>query len=584
VVFRALVLIHRYVGIAVGLLMAMWCLSGVVMMYVPFPRVTEEQRIAGLQAIDWQGCCQFAESLRSGPAEGPISDGTSVSSFQLEMLGGRPVLRGVFEGVGRRVIDLRTGAMIESTSDEDAVRSAMLFAKSFGAGAGAGPRVVGPILQDQWTVASSRADRPFHEFAFDDDAGMVVYVSGTSGKVVQVTQSVQRFWNWLGSVPHWLYPTALRQYPAAWGQVVIWTSVIGTFLAVTGLYLGIKELRRRANGKLSSPHRGLMWWHHVPGLIFGVLVLSWVLSGLFSMNPWGLMEGGGIGEDMEVLAGEPPRWSEVRGLVEAIAARAPADVRSLNAATFGGELAAVASLGDGSRVRLDATGAAKPLDNRAWDAAAARLVASAEAALTEGDVLESPVPVANATTTASAAAMTPDAAAAEATATTAEATAMTAEATAMTAEATATTNDAAARPDASADAAPNAPFARSAGAPRSPADGTADARASWTTLNEADTYHYSTRTQSAALPVIRIITNSTQPVRYYLDPISGRLLNKVDARTRSFRWWHSALHTFDFSALTRSVWFRNSLMLALLLGATAVCVTGTWLGIRRVTH
>jgi uncharacterized iron-regulated membrane protein len=563
VVFRALVLIHRYVGIAVGLLMAMWCLSGVVMMYVPFPRVTEEQRIAGLQAIDWQGCCQFAESLRSGPAEGPISDGTSVSSFQLEMLGGRPVLRGVFEGGGRRVIDLRTGAMIESTSDEDAVRSAMLFAKSFGAGAGAGPRVVGPILQDQWTVASSRADRPFHEFAFDDDAGTVVYVSGTSGKVVQVTQSVQRFWNWLGSVPHWLYPTALRQYPAAWGQVVIWTSVIGTFLAVTGLYLGIKELRRRANGKLSSPHRGLMWWHHVPGLIFGVLVLSWVLSGLFSMNPWGLMEGGGIGEDMEVLAGEPPRWSEVRGLVEAIAARAPADVRSLNAATFGGELAAVASLGDGSRVRLDATGAAKPLDNRAWDAAAARLVASAEAALTEGDVVESPAPVANATTTASAAAMTPDAAAAEA---------------------TATTNDAAARPDASADVAPNAPFARFAGAPRSPADGTADARASWTTLNEADTYHYSTRTQSAALPVIRIITNSTQPVRYYLDPISGRLLNKVDARTRSFRWWHSALHTFDFSALTRSAWFRNSLMLALLLGAAAVCITGTWLGIRRLTH
>jgi len=73
-------------------------------------------------------------------------------------------------------------------------------------------------------------------------------------------------------------------------------------------------------------------------------------------------------------------------------------------------------------------------------------------------------------------------------------------------------------------------------------------------------------------------------VRYYLDPISGRLVNKVDAGIRSFRWWHSALHTFDFSELSRSAWFRNGLMLPLLLGAAAVCVTGTWLGIRRLTR
>ena len=58
-------------------------------------------------------------------------------------------------------------------------------------------------------------------------------------------------------------------------------------------------------------------------------MLSWVLSGLFSMNPWGLMEGEGIGEDMQALSGEPPRWSDVRALIEGVAARAPANVRSL---------------------------------------------------------------------------------------------------------------------------------------------------------------------------------------------------------------------------------------------------------------
>ena len=51
--FRAIVFVHRYVGIAIGLLMAVWCLSGVVMMYVPYPRLTEEKRVAALPAIHW---------------------------------------------------------------------------------------------------------------------------------------------------------------------------------------------------------------------------------------------------------------------------------------------------------------------------------------------------------------------------------------------------------------------------------------------------------------------------------------------------------------------------------------------------
>src|SRR3569833_726339 len=139
--FRALVFIHRYVGIAVGLLMATWCLSGVVMMYVPFPRVTEDQRIAGLPPIEWAGCCRFAESDSSGPAAGPIADGTSVSDFQLEMLGDRPVLRATFAGSGRRMIDLRDGETIESVSDEDTARAASLFGRSVGANEA--PRAVG---------------------------------------------------------------------------------------------------------------------------------------------------------------------------------------------------------------------------------------------------------------------------------------------------------------------------------------------------------------------------------------------------------------------------------------------------------
>jgi hypothetical protein len=43
-IWQTLVVLHRYLGVAVGLLMVMWFLSGIVMMYVGLPRVTDEER------------------------------------------------------------------------------------------------------------------------------------------------------------------------------------------------------------------------------------------------------------------------------------------------------------------------------------------------------------------------------------------------------------------------------------------------------------------------------------------------------------------------------------------------------------
>ena len=103
-------------------------------------------------------------------------------------------------------------------------------------------------------------------------------------------------------------------------------------------------------------------------------------------------------------------------------------------------------------------------------------------------------------------------------------------------------------------------------------------------LTSEDAYHYSTRGARAVLPVVLLVTGGDQPVRRYLDPVSGRLVNKIDTGAKSFRWWHSALHTFDFSSVTRGSWFRNALMLPLLLGAALVCASGTWLGIKRLTR
>jgi len=70
--WRTLVILHRYLGIAVGLLMLTWFLSGIVMMYVGFPQPLGAERVLSLPNINWQACCHVADgALSEGSANGP---------------------------------------------------------------------------------------------------------------------------------------------------------------------------------------------------------------------------------------------------------------------------------------------------------------------------------------------------------------------------------------------------------------------------------------------------------------------------------------------------------------------------------
>ena len=72
---RALILLHRVLGVLFCLFFAMWFASGIVMHFVPFPALTEAERFAGLAPID-------LARVMHGPAEAVgasrIADATSV--------------------------------------------------------------------------------------------------------------------------------------------------------------------------------------------------------------------------------------------------------------------------------------------------------------------------------------------------------------------------------------------------------------------------------------------------------------------------------------------------------------------------
>ncbi|MCW8195822.1 peptidase [Proteobacteria bacterium 005FR1] len=340
---RLLFLIHRYLGIGIGLIMAMWCLSGFVMMYMPYPNLSQEAKLAGSPPLDLRACCE------TGSLEGlGLVD---VYGFSVEMLSDRPVLRVRASGGKNPIVDLGTGEVIDGVGPE----RAELISKSFREQLGLAGDTLRQelVVQDQWTVTRAFDPfRPFYKFSADDPQGTEWYVASTTGEIVQLTTATQRFWNWLGAVPHWLYPTALRQHDQLWSQLVIWLSLAGVFLTIVGLYIGLLRYRKLPSGR-RSPYRGVGLWHHYAGLVFGIFVLTWVASGFFSMNPWGMFDFGGGEAARKRLQGVPLYSGEVASLLETLPQRElPRDTVKLEGYTLGGRLYVLAWHGDGKATRL----------------------------------------------------------------------------------------------------------------------------------------------------------------------------------------------------------------------------------------
>jgi hypothetical protein len=99
-------------------------------------------------------------------------------------------------------------------------------------------------------------------------------------------------------------------------------------------------------------------------------------------------------------------------------------------------------------------------------------------------------------------------------------------------------------------------------------------------MTHEDTYYFSHHGERAQLPVYRVVL--TDGTRYYLDAVSGTLIAKLDHSARAYRWLHEGLHRMDFTAGMRGRPQWDALMLVLMSGVTLLCVTGTYLGYRRL--
>jgi uncharacterized iron-regulated membrane protein len=283
---RWLTWFHRWSGVVLCLLVIAWFVSGIVLLYVPFPALSEQERLAHSEPID---PLRITVEPAAALAQAPGAD-----QLVLISVAGHPTYlasspSGLLRTVGADDLPL-TFPLSRATAQTVAERFAAVR----------GIRVDGPLRYDQWVV-HQRFDpyRPFYRVRLADDDRTDLYVSASTGQVLQRTRGSERAWNWCGAVLHWIYFTPLRQSWTAWNQTVWWVSLVTLVASIAGTWLGIhRMLKSRQTGRRAwSPFRGWMRWHHIFGLFSSAIVLVWIFSGWLSMDHGRLFSRGEVPED-----------------------------------------------------------------------------------------------------------------------------------------------------------------------------------------------------------------------------------------------------------------------------------------------
>jgi hypothetical protein len=277
---RWLFLLHRWLGVALCLLFALWFVSGMVMVYVGYPKLTEAERLAHLPALHADSALLAPqEALRKAGVQQPLAE------LRLNMgSAGRATYLATPQGAGKAIaIDAATGQPMAATDAQAALATARHYAA-------AEPTHAGTVIEDAFThTRSLDAHRPLHVVELHDAAGTRLYVSGRTAQVVRDATHAERGWNYLGAWLHWLYPLRGGLWDRHWADTVNWLSMAGIVLALSGTVVGIWRWRftRRYRSGRRTPYPGrMMRWHHVSGLLFAAVTLTWIFSGLMSMNPW----------------------------------------------------------------------------------------------------------------------------------------------------------------------------------------------------------------------------------------------------------------------------------------------------------
>lgn len=271
-------LVHRWLGIGGCLLMLLWFVSGMVMLFIGYPKLTPGERLAALPVLcdagDWRGLSALPDAVQAEPG-----------AVALTTVGGEAAYV-VRSGSNVGAWSVRTGQALLPVSAQRAEASAAQFA--------GGQAFVGAMRvdEDRWTHSRALdAHRPLYRVEVGGLQPGDVYVSSHTGEVVLDAPRVQQRWNYVGAWLHWLYFLRMQSVDPVWTWGVIVLSALCTVAAISGIVVGVWRWRFRGHYRsgAKTPYvEPWMRWHHLIGLVAAAFVFTWIFSGLMSMNPLGV--------------------------------------------------------------------------------------------------------------------------------------------------------------------------------------------------------------------------------------------------------------------------------------------------------
>ena len=520
---RLLIFVHRWLGVALSAIFLLWFVSGIVMMYWRFPGVTAQDRLTRAPVLASERITVTPET-----AAAALGDNVRPSQLRLTSYDGRPVytLGGGGRGGGPRRSRGGPSAMVFA---DDGTAPPPVDAAFVDRAAAAWVGL--PVAQasratveevDQWTIEGGlRSQLPLEKYSWPD--GQQVYLNPGNGAVVQYTTTSSRFWAYLGAIPHWLYFTPLRKHQPQWFALVVWSSLIGTVAALLGIVIAVwmyspGKRYRHAGAPTSIPYRGWKRWHTITGLGFGVVTATWAFSGLLSMGPFPIVD-----RLTELTVPSEPRDQAARAAGEQEGDGAAAG-RRRGGGSGGGIAAALAGR--------------RPLqfEDYATKSPAVALASVGDFGARELELIS-----------------------------------FNGEPAYLVTNAGGDTRIVPVRgePKDSFDTDQVMALVKQA------------AGAQLAELRVIDQYdaYYLDRLRERPLPVVYAKMNDAVGTRYYIDPKTARVVGTYSARGWVNRWLYHGLHSLDFPWLYnyRPLW--DIVVIALMLGGTAVCVTSivlTW--------
>lgn len=542
---RYVYLIHRWMGVGGCVLMVLWFISGVVMLFTGYPKLTPWERLAPLPALDTTTCCRSIDSLSAGqPPTGSQSSqsidhrphGSQSAAHQptaslpggispadarlvLTSIGGQP--RYVWEDAEERLqvrvatngvnghpsphrettaSDASTTATTSTNTLTISPKEALAEAHAFAPAASL--RYAGTVDEDRWTHSRGlNPHRPLHVVELEGDEPGRLYISSATGQVVLDAPRYQQRWNYAGAWLHWLYMFRNQPKDPVWSWVVIVLSTACTVVAVTGVFVGIWRWRFRGRYRTGShsPYReGWMRWHHITGLVFSLFVCTWIFSGLMSMSPYGLFPPAQQEPDEAAYRGQAePMTGALRQPARIIETLQRADFRPVELQWYrlGGETYVLALDGQARTRLVRATPNGQLAVQDSWK---------------PDDVM---------------------------------------------------------------------PAARQLFA--EPATGSE-------VLGQYDAYYYQRHPEAMngaevhGLPALRVDYGDAGHTRVYIDLRTGQMADSMDDAQRNRRWLFYFLHSWDVPAILRTGAGRDAVLILLSAGGLAVSVTGVVIGWRRV--